>query len=160
MPQEASALKGTVIHLHEGEVLLPGGFEDRTTNLFVPANTERQPNLSIARDNLREDESLDQYVTRQIAMLKSRLAGHKVTGRSVALLGQGEMMLKGEQIDAQYRNGGHTVYQRQAAFPIQSPRVLIFSASCVRPFDNVLGEFWKRWLASFTPGSETPLERD
>lgn len=38
------------IRIHEGSIVLPNGFEDRTTNLFVPADTAAQPNLSVARD--------------------------------------------------------------------------------------------------------------
>jgi len=31
------------IGMHEGSVCLPPGFEDRTTNLFVPADPQHQP---------------------------------------------------------------------------------------------------------------------
>lgn len=151
MTQRQDSPTDATLMLHEGSITLPDGFEDRTANLFVPANTESQPNLSIARDNLREDESLEQYVTRQIGLLKSRLAGHKVTERGVARLGRDSATLVGEQIEAHYKNGGRTVYQRQAAFLTAPQRALIFTASCVRPFDDGIEKLWRNWLASFTP---------
>jgi hypothetical protein len=142
---------GTPLHFHEGSIDLPDGFEDRTANLFVPANPQSQPNLSIARDTLKEGETLDQYITRQLGVLKSRLAGHKVLQRRSVLLGREESDLAGEQIDAQYKNGGLTVHQRQAAFLIAPQRALIFTASSPHPFDEALEHLWRQWLASFSP---------
>lgn len=75
------------IRIHEGSIVLPNGFEDRTTNLFVPADTAAQPNLSVARDWLKDGETLAPYIDRQIALLKSRLQGHRVLSRQTERLG-------------------------------------------------------------------------
>lgn len=136
---------------HEGHISLPDGFEDRTTNVFVPANTEISPNLSIARDRFEAHETLKVYVTRQIGILKSRIAGHRVVQRTSVTLGQNEAALEGEQIDAEYKNGGKLIRQRQAAFLIAPQRVLIFSASSPRAFDASFESLWQGWLASFQP---------
>lgn len=140
---------GTPILLNEGSIGLPSGFEDRTSNIFVPANTETEPNLSIARDTLNEGETLGDYVSRQTGLLKSRLAGHKVVLRTTASLGSADAALSGERIDAQYKNGGRIIHQRQAAFLIAPRRALVFSASCLRPFDDAFEDLWRDWLASF-----------
>lgn len=158
---DAEELPGrSPLFIHEGSVELPEGFEDRTANLFVPANTESQPNLSIARDTPQDGETLDAYVTRQIAVLKSRLAGHKLVRREAARLGRDDTALDGEQIDARYKNGGRVIHQRQAAFLIAPQRALIFSASSPRPFDTTFETLWQNWLASFVPRAETPSAAD
>lgn len=104
------------IRIHEGSIVLPNGFEDRTTNLFVPVDTAAQPNLSVARDWLKDGEALAPYIDRQIALLKSRLQGHRVLSRQAERLGPEIDGLPGERIDAAYRNGPKTVFQRQGAF--------------------------------------------
>lgn len=138
-----------VLHIQEGNIALPEGFEDRTANVFVPANTETSPNLSIARDRLNAGEELSAYVTRQVALLKSRIPGHKVTRRGPARLGAEDGALDGEQIDAEYKNSGRTVYQRQAAFLIAPQRALIFSAASPVPLNEAFDSLWLGWLASF-----------
>lgn len=135
--------------MHEGVISIPPGFEDRTTQLFVPRNTETEPNLSVARDTLHEGETLEKYITRQIGVLKSRLAGHKVVRRESATLGKPDAVLNGEEIDAHYKNGGRIIYQRQAAFLVTPHRALIFSASSASAFDDAFETLWRTWLDSF-----------
>lgn len=137
------------IGLHEGSIGLPAGFEDRTSNLFVPADPQNQPNLSIGRDHMHDGETPATYVDRQLLVLKARLPGHKVLARAPAQLGRGDAAIDGERIDAQYKNGAHTVRQRQAAFAIAPNRALILTASSPRPFDAEFDALWDGWLASF-----------
>lgn len=133
----------------EGNITLPEGFEDRTANVFVPPNAETTPNLSIARDRMEENETLKDYVTRQMGILKSRISGHRVIQRGPVTIGQHEGRLEGEQIDAEYKNSGKLIRQRQAAFIIAPQRVLIFTASSPRPLDTAFESLWQSWLASF-----------
>jgi hypothetical protein len=139
------------IGLHEGSVGLPAGFEDRTTNLFLPADPQRQPNLSIARDWFAQGETLATYVDRQLGMLKARMPGHKLLDRTTEHLGVHAPVLIGERIDAQYKNGAQTVRQRQAAFEIGDGRVLVFTAATPRAFDDAFESLWRTWLDSFQP---------
>lgn len=138
------------IQFHEGSIILPSSFEDRTTNLFVPVDTSSQPNLSIARDWLTEGESLSGYVDRQVALLKSRIAGHKVLARQAEQLGEIDVLV-GERIDASYRNNGRNVYQRQAAFLVGPLRALILTASNPKPMDHEFDAFWRQWLDGYRP---------
>ena len=150
--------------IHEGSIGLPRGFEDRTANIFVPANTQVQPNLSIARDWLREDETLSSYIDRQLGTLRSQFAGHKLIERQPCTLGQGEAALQGERIDDSYKNGKLTIYKRQAAFIVDSNptedrpgrRALILTANTARGFTDTFEALWKHWLQSYEqarPGS-------
>ena len=139
------------IGLHEGSIALPGGFEDRTTNIFVPADTQTQANLSIARDWLHDGESLAAYVDRQLAALKSRLPGHKLLLRAREQLGQDSGSLLGERIEALHKNGQQTIRQRQAAFVVAPRRALILTASSPRAFDDRFEALWRSWLDSFMP---------
>jgi hypothetical protein len=137
------------IRIHEGSIELPTGFEDRTTNLFVPGDTATQPNLSVARDWLKEGETLAPYIERQIALLKSRLQGLRLLGREVERLGSEADAIPGERIDTSYRSGGKTVFQRQAAFIVAPERVLIFTASSAKSFSDAFDTFWRHWLDSY-----------
>jgi hypothetical protein len=139
------------INFHEGSVVLPPGFEDRTTNLFVPNNPQSQPNLSVARDWMKSGETLQTYVDRQLGLLKSQLASHRLLAREAAQLGQGERALMGQRIDANYKNGKHLVYQRQAAFEVHSLRVIVFTASSPTGFNEAFEQLWATWLGSFAP---------
>jgi hypothetical protein len=141
------------VGLHEGSVGLPAGFDDRTTNVFVPADPQNQPNLSIARDRLGEGETLADYVDRQLGMLKARMPGHKLLGRTDERLGLHEPPLVGERIDAQYRNGAQVIRQRQAAFDIGNGRALVFTAATPRAPDERFETLWRTWLDSFQPAA-------
>ncbi|AOK57430.1 DUF1795 domain-containing protein [Burkholderia stagnalis] len=143
------------IRIHEGSITLPAGFEDRTTNVFVPADPANQPNLSVARDWLKDGETLAPYVDRQLALLKSRLQGHKLIARQAERLGPDDRALAGERIDASYRNGARLVYQRQAAFIVAPGRVLIFTASGTRTFNDEMDALWRGWLDDYRPADET-----
>nr|WKF61987.1 hypothetical protein HUO10_006519 [Paraburkholderia busanensis] len=148
----------TRIQFHEGSLLLPPGFEDRTTNLFVPADTAKQPNLSVARDWLNEDETLSAYIDRQLGQLRKRMPGHKLLNREPEQLGAGEAALTGERIDASYRNGDRTVHQRQAAFIVAPRRALILTASSPRPFDEAFETLWRDWLDGYQQPSDSTDE--
>ncbi len=144
------------IGLHEGSIGLPPGFEDRSANIFVPADTQNQPNLSVARDWLGEGETLPAYVDRQLAQLKARLPSHKLLARAPERLGRHEPALAGERIEAQYKNGVQTVRQRQAAFLVAPRRVLIVTAASARPLDERFDILWRAWLDSFAPPTSAP----
>ncbi len=137
------------IGLHEGSICLPAGFEDRTANLFVPNDPQRQPNLSIARDRLSDGETLSTYIDRQLQLLAARLPGHVLVQRRAEQLGQGSAALAGESIEAHYKNGRQTIRQRQAAFLIAPQRALILTAACALPFDDGFEALWRSWLDSF-----------
>lgn len=151
----------------EGSVVLPPGYEDRSTNLLVPASPQAQPNLSVARDWMKQGETLPAYVERQLGLLKSQLASHKLLARSAISLGRTDNAsserpegpraepLVGLRIDASYKNGKLLVYQRQAAFEIAPRRVLIFTASRANGFGDAFEQLWTAWLASYqAPAAE------
>ena len=138
------------IRFHEGSIALPTGFEDRTTNLFIPDDPQRQPNLSIARDTTQPGEPLPAYVERQIGLLKKRLPGYRVVGQGDAWLGAGmDDALAGLVVDAQHKSGTTMVFQRQAVFEIAPARVLVFTLSHSRPFDADIEALWSDWLGAF-----------
>lgn len=142
------------VRFHEGSIPLPEGFEDRTTNLFVPPNPQQAPSLSIARDWMQDQEPLSDYVERQLGRLKKHMAGYKLLSRGEARLGQGETALPGWRVDAQYKSGAQPVFQRQAVFEVAPSRALIFTASSARPFDEHANTLWRTWLEAFAPAAD------
>ena len=141
------------VRFTEGSITLPADYEDRTTNLLVPGNTQTQANLSVARDWMKQDETLDTYVDRQLSLLKSQLAGHRVIAREPVSLGsprrEQPAVPDGIRIDAHYKNGKLTIYQRQAAFEVAPRRVLVFTASKANGFGEAFEQQWQAWLASY-----------
>jgi hypothetical protein len=136
--------------INEGSVVLPDSFLDRTTNIFIRHEPgQPQLNFNIARDTVKEKETIQDYVSRQIGLLKQNMAGYKLQNRTEATLGKGDEAVTGEQIEATYKSGGQTIYQRQAAFLISPGWALIFSASSAKVFDEYLHALWKDWLVSF-----------
>lgn len=170
-PAEAAAPAARVVFT-EGSMVLPPGYEDRSTNLLVPASPQSQPNLSVARDWMKPGETLPAYVERQLGLLKSQLASHKLLARSAISLGRTDNTsserpgssvpeaprqepLVGLRIDASYKNGKLLVYQRQAAFEIAPRRVLIFTGSRANGFGDAFEQLWTDWLASYrAPAAE------
>ena len=144
----------------EGSIGLPPGYEDRTTNVLVPANVQVQPNLSVARDWMKPGETLPTYVDRQLALLKSQLAGHHLISRQPARLGRedDEAALTGERIDARYRNGKLTIYQRQAAFELSPGRIVVFTGARAHGFGDEFEQLWAQWLASYQ--APVPMSAD
>ena len=160
---DAPALPACRVAFDEGSIVLPPGYEDRTTNLFMPADPQTQATLSIARDRLRPAETLDAYVDRQLALLQARLASHKLLARGPEWLGPRgdarELACEGRRIDASYKSGKLQVHQRQAAFLLDPARALIFTASAAQAFGPGLDRLWAEWLASYTlPPAGTSLK--
>lgn len=141
------------IRLNEGSIALPPGYEDRTTNLFVPADPQTQPNLSIARDRLNDGETLPDYVGRQLRQMKSTLAGFQVLDQTAAVLGHPDQAgLMGIRVDTRFKANGKLVHQRQAAFVPGYPdaaTALIFTIASPKPLDEVAGSLWHAWLSGF-----------
>lgn len=138
--------------INEGAFTVPDGFQDRTANIFIQGDPESSlQNINIGRDHRGGDESIQDYVTRQIALLAKNLSGHKVKERKATQLGvnKSNQPIAGEQIDAGYKSNGRFFYQRQAAFPMSGTLVLIFSATSAKPFDEEFEEMWSQWLGSF-----------
>lgn len=132
-------------HFDEGSVLFPAGYEDRTVNTFVPADPQREPNLSVARDRLLEGEALPRYVERQLALMRKKLPGHKAGEvQAIALEGAG---LSGLVVQSTYRSGTTTVHQRQAVFEVAPGRALVFTLSSPRPLDAAADALWSGLLA-------------
>jgi hypothetical protein len=139
--------------MHEGTLAIPEEFQDRTANLFVKVHSENSPTLSVARDRAEEDESLPDYVTRQVKVLEEKIPELALQGRTVASLGTGARVILGEQIESQFRSGGRKLYQRQAAFLLPKRRVLIFTATLTSPPYSAFEALWAKWLESFVPHS-------
>jgi hypothetical protein len=143
--------------IDEGAFTVPEGFQDRSTNIFIHGNPESSLlNLNIGRDNHDAEETLEQYVTRQIKLLNDKLPGYKLKSRAPAKLGANERTnpIEGEQIDGGYKNGGRFLHQRQAAFPMSATRVLIFSATSGEAFNDAFETMWAQWLGSFAARPE------
>ncbi|EBS2232751.1 hypothetical protein DRL22_21405 [Salmonella enterica subsp. enterica serovar Middlesbrough] len=138
--------------IQEGCFVLPETFTDRSVNIFILEGNERtSPSLNISRDTLKPDEDLPTYIDRQIALMKKNLGQHRVLSRAPAQAGTGNDALMGEQIAATHKSGKTEVYQRQAGFIATPGKVLVFTLTSPRPFDDKADLLWNTWLAGFQP---------
>jgi len=116
---------------------------------------QRQQRVAdLARDWLKEGETLAPYIDRQVALLKSRLQGLRLLARRAERLGPEADGRLGECIDTAYRNGAKIVFQRQAAFIVAPGRVLIFTASNAKSFNDTFDTFWRTWLDGYRPAEQ------
>ncbi|MEX9251779.1 DcrB-related protein [Pseudenterobacter timonensis] len=138
--------------IQEGSFALPETFTDRSVNIFISEGNERtSPGLNISRDTLKPDENLPAYIDRQIALMKKNLGQHRLLSRTPAQAGTGDDALTGEQISATHKSGKTEVYQRQAGFISSPGRVLVFTLTSPRPFNDETDLLWNSWLAGFQP---------
>lgn len=122
----------------EGSVMLPEGYSDRTVNVLL-AGDAASPSLNISRDALQPDESLAEYITRQLDTLSHSLKGWVLKGREPAVLGKD--VQPGECVHASYLRDGKRIWQRQAVFTLLDGHVLVFTLAHTRkltPQDDVL----------------------
>ncbi|MFA1239161.1 DcrB-related protein [Serratia odorifera] len=137
----------------EGSVTLPEGYSDRTVNVLL-AGDDASPSLNISRDALQPDETLADYITRQLETLSHSLKGWVLKGREPVALGNSR--LPGESVHASYLRDGKRIWQRQAVFALEQGQVLVFTLAQPRklaPQDEAL---LQQVLDSYQPAANVP----
>lgn len=132
----------------EGSVSLPDGYSDRTVNVLL-AGDDHAPSLNISRDALQADESLADYITRQLDTLSHALKGWVLKSREPAVLGSGA--LPGEEVHASYLRDGKRFWQRQAVFALPEGPVLVFTLAHSRKLTAQDESLLQQVLTSFDP---------
>ncbi|WP_456310868.1 DcrB-related protein [Serratia proteamaculans] len=133
--------------IDEGVFDIPSGFTDRTINTFVLGDPGKsQFNVSISRDIPLPNEQVEEYVERQLGVLKKNIKGYKLLQNRACLLGQKN---EGIEVYGTWQEGKQVIYQRQAAFFMMKNKAIIFSATSGKKFDEQLDKYWKGVLASF-----------
>jgi hypothetical protein len=136
--------------MDEGSITLPAGYTDRTVNIFVQEPlTDGLSNLQVARDTARHDETLDEYVDRQIGLLKRKIKGLSIKSRETVVLAGCEA--DGIEIETRYNSNGKSVYQRQCAILLANGKALIFTATNTVPFTSAQLAIWRRMIDTFIP---------
>lgn len=131
----------------EGRFTVPNGFTDRTIHTFILNSAgKNQFNLTLSRDNLLADESIEAYVARQLAILRKNIKGYKLLKQFNCQLGTKN---EGVEVYGTWKEGAQTIWQRQAAFNVLQQNVLIFSATSAKAFDQQTDKYWRDWLVSF-----------
>lgn len=135
--------------LQEGTITLPDDFYDRSVNTFVLGSTIPAPlSMTIARDTMRPDEEMSQYINRQVKLLKSHFKVYKVVEQQTVQLAN-HPEIAGAQIEAYYKTEGRYYYQKQAAFEIKPQKILVFSYTSQEKFTDVQNQLWQDLLASY-----------
>lgn len=140
-------------HLNEGQFDIPDdGRIDRSMNVLAMPDGSGTT-LVVSRDALRTQETLPQFVTRQMNDLTRQVSQLKELSRGEVAIGSPMLNLRGIELSTQFRQNGQALHQRQAVFlPSASSRnVLILTASSPLPFDTEGIAIWQRALASFQP---------
>lgn len=142
-------------HIQEGRFDVPDdGRIDRSMNVLAMRDGSGTT-LIVSRDALREQESLAQFVTRQMNDLTRQVSQLKEVSRTDIAVGPAIASLRAVELATQFRQNGQALYQRQAVFVLpQDPAsraVLILTASSPVPFDADALALWRRTLESFQP---------
>ena len=140
-------------HLNEGQFdILDDGRIDRSMNVLAMPDGSGTT-LIVSRDALQTQETLEQFVTRQMRDLTRQVSQLKEVSRGVVAIGSPIRDLRGIELVTQFRQNGQALYQRQAVCQLSpaSRNVLILTASSAIPFDAEALAIWQRALASFQP---------
>jgi hypothetical protein len=140
-------------HINEGQFDVPDdGRIDRSMNVLAMPDGSGTT-LIVSRDALQAQESLPQFVTRQMADLTRQVSQLKELSRGDVAIGSPVHNLRGIELATQFKQNGQALYQRQAVFQQRpgSPAVLVLTASSPVPFDAEALALWQRTLASFQP---------
>ncbi|OAK57018.1 hypothetical protein A3K87_03775 [Variovorax paradoxus] len=142
-------------HIQEGRFDVPDdGRIDRSMNVLAMPDGSGTT-LIVSRDALREQESLAQFVTRQMNDLTRQVSQLKEVSRTDIAVGPAIASLRAIELATQFRQNGQALHQRQAVFLLpQDPAgkaVLILTASSPVPFDAEALALWRRTLESFQP---------
>lgn len=142
-------------HIQEGRFDVPDdGRIDRSMNVLAMPDGSGTT-LIVSRDALREQESLAQFVARQMNDLTRQVSQLKEVSRTDIAVGPAIASLRAIELATQFRQNGQALYQRQAVFLLpQDPvgkSVLILTASSPVPFDADALALWQRTLESFQP---------
>lgn len=130
----------------EGSVSLPEGYVDRTVNVLL-ASDDISPSINISRDVLQPAETLNDYISRQLAALGQSLKGWAFKSREPALLGSDHLV--GEWIRASYLRDGKRIWQSQAVFAQAEGRVLVFTLAMARKLTQQDDELLQQVLDSY-----------
>jgi hypothetical protein len=144
-------------HIQEGRFDVPDdGRIDRSMNVLAMPDGSGTT-LIVSRDALREQESLAQFVTRQMNDLTRQVSQLKEVSRTDIAVGPAIASLRAIELATQFRQNGQALHQRQAVFLLpQDPAgkaVLILTASSPVPFDADALALWRRTLESFQPSA-------
>lgn len=140
-------------HLNEGQFDIPDdGRIDRSMNVLAMPDGSGTT-LVVSRDALRTQETLPQFVTRQMNDLTRQVSQLKELSRGEVAIGSPMLNLYGIELATQFRQNGQALHQRQAVFlpSVASRDVLILTASRPLLFDAEALAIWQRALASFQP---------
>ena len=140
-------------HIQEGRFDVPDdGRIDRSMNVLAMPDGSGTT-LIVSRDALRAQESLAQFVSRQMNDLTRQVSQLKEVSRTDIAVGPAIASLRAIELVTQFRQNGQALHQRQAVFLLpQDPAgkaVLILTASIPVPFDEDALALWRRTLESF-----------
>lgn len=137
--------------VNEGSFNLPlDGRIDRTLNVLAFPDGSAATFL-LSRDELRTDETLQQFVERQLAELAGQVKGYQsVTAPTPFAVRAG--VSEAIEFAGQFSQNGQAIHQRQAALRLTgTQRVLILTLSGFEPFDPPTLKLWADAVNSFKP---------
>jgi hypothetical protein len=142
-------------HIQEGRFDVPDdGRIDRSMNVLAMPDGSGTT-LIVSRDALRAQESLAQFVTRQMNDLTRQVSQLKEVSRTDIAVGPAIASLRAIELATQFKQNGQALHQRQAVFLLPQDAtgkaVLILTASSPVPFDADALALWRRTLESFQP---------
>lgn len=132
--------------INEGVITLPEGWQDRTVNVFTPPDG-CLPVFNISRDALENNETLNAYIDRQLALMQQHITGWQLAGRQPCVLGSER--LTGENIHTRYQRDNQPIWQQQAVFSPDNRLVLVFTMTANAALTAADNATFQAMLGSF-----------
>lgn len=129
----------------EGRVTIPGNYQERTVNVFIPLTPET-PTINISRDFPAENETFSAYIERQLTLMQTHLQGWALAERAPCVLG--DNLLQGESLYSNYLRDNNRFWQKQAVFIMPDNHILAFTMIAPELSDAANAQF-QDMLASF-----------
>ncbi|MBR8316023.1 DcrB-related protein [Burkholderia dolosa] len=146
-----------VYRLHEGCVVLPDGWRDKTMNVFHLPDEARRKDVAfvVTRDYDTQLDDVDAYADAQQSAFKRQFPGYKPLAREpITLDGR-----RGVMLDYQWRSDKALLRQRQAMVRLDDA-MLIFTLNARAEDFEQHADAWESILSSFTVMPPAPVERD
>jgi hypothetical protein len=135
---------------NEGVFQVPEYLDDRTVNVLAPKLGSAGLTVAVTRDPMEGEESLQQFVDRQLADLAKQVSKYQKGNQEPAQLGQGRSRIEGVKFSVNYKQSGKLVHHVQAAFVLPSTRKVLcvtfsspvaFTAEHLNTVNSVLASF-------------------
>jgi hypothetical protein len=134
---------------NEGAFTLPDAANDRTVNMILLNVGPGGPSLVISRDRLEVEESVEQFIDRQLTAASRQVKDLVEKSRRAITVGAAQ--LPATQIELTLKQNGATYHQVQTIFRVGGDRMIAVTVTCSMPLNDEQQALVQQMFDSFVP---------